>query len=163
MNYIRYEKALTDNEILLYSQIITQFKNGEINFKNLKNIFLNNGITIEAIPIDFSNKMMTIAEANTIKKRISEENYLYDDIDYFVLNSSEFKNIVFRIDYKAIEVLANFGMPEYQKTMISLLMTQLNHSNDNDENLTVKRNKWKRRINELKLQLTKNDSLNKLK
>ena len=163
INYIGYEKALTDNEILLYSQIIVQFKNGEIDFTNLKSIFLNYGITIEAIPNDFSKRMMTITEAVTIKKRISEKNYLYDDINYFVLNSSEFKNIVFRIDYKAIEVLANYGMPEYQETMISILMTQLKHSYDKDENLAAERSKWKRRIDELKSQLSKKDSFNKLK
>ena len=162
-NYIGYEKALTDNEILLYSQIIAQFKNGEIDFTNLKSIFLNYGITIEAIPNDFSKRMMTITEADTIKKRISEKNYLYGDINYFVLNSSEFKNVVFRIDYKAIEVLANYGMPEYQEIMISILMTQLKHSYDKDENLTVERSKWKRRIDELKSQLSKKDSFNKLK
>lgn len=162
-NYIGYEKALTDNEILLYSQIIAQFKNGEIDFTNLKSIFLNYGITIEAIPNDFSKRMMTITEADTIKKRISEKNYLYGDINYFVLNSSEFKNVVFRIDYKAIEVLANYGMPEYQEIMISILMTQLKHSYDKDENLTAERSKWKRRIDELKSQLSKKDSFNKLK
>ena len=162
-NYIGYQKALTDNEILLYSQIIAQFKNGEIDFTNLKSIFLNYGITIEAILNDFSKRMMTITEADTIKKRISEKNYLYGDINYFVLNSSEFKNVIFRMDYKAIEVLANYGMPEYQEIMISILMTQLRHSYDKDENLTAERSKWKRRIDELKSQLSKKDSFNKLK
>lgn len=163
INYIRYEKALTDNEILLYSQMIAQFKTGEIDFTSLKRMFLNYGITIKAIPNDFSEKMLTITEADIIKKRISEQNYLYGDINYFVLNSSEFKNIVFRIDYKAIEILANYGIPEYQETLISILMTQLKNSYDKDENLAAERNKWKRRIDELKLQLSKNDSFNKLK
>ena len=163
IDYIRYEKALTDNEILLYSQIIDRFKNGEIDFINLKNIFLTYGITIEVVPNDFSKIMMTIVEDDTIKKRISENKYLYGDINYFVLNSSEFKNIAFRIDYKAIEVLANYGIPEYQETMISILMTQLKHSYDKDDALAAERRKWKRRIDELKLQLSKNDGFNKLK
>ena len=156
-NYIGYEKALTDNEILMCSQIINQFKNGEIDFTNLKSIFLNYGITIEVILNDFSKKMMTITEADIIKKRISEKNYLYEDINYFILNSTEFKNIVFRIDYKAIEILANYGIPEYQETMISILMKQLEHSYDKDENIAAERNKWKRRINELKVQLSNNE------
>ena len=107
--------------------------------------------------------MMTNDEKNTIEKRILEKNYLYNDINYFVLNSAEFKNIIFRIDYKAIEILANYGIPEYQETMISILMTQLKHSYDKDEVLAAERSKWKRRINELKSQLSKSDSVNKLK
>lgn len=163
INYTGYEKALTDNEILLYSQMITRFKNGEIDFTDLKSMFLNYGIMIEAVPNDFSKKMMTITEADAIKKRISEQNYLYDDINYFILNGDEFKNVVFRIDYKAIEVLAKYGITEYQETMISLLMTQLKHSYDKDENLMTERNKWKRRIAELKSQLSKKDNFNKLR
>lgn len=114
-NYIRYEKVLTDNEILLYSQIIIQFKNKNIDFTTLKNIFLNYGITIEAITNDFSKKIMTITEAKETKNRILEKNYLYNDINYFILNSSKFKNVIFYIYYKAIEVLANYEIPEYQK------------------------------------------------
>lgn len=104
--------------------------------------------------------MITVTEANTISNRISEQNYLYDDINCFILNSSEFKNIVFRIDYKAIEVLANHGVPEYQEAMISILMTQLKHSYDKDENLVIERSKWRRRINELKSQLSKDETVN---
>lgn len=161
INYIGYEKALTDNEILMYAQMIVQFKNGEIDFMDLKSMFLNYGITIEAIPNNFSKKTMTVNEANNIKKRILEQNYLYEDINYFILNSTEFKNIVFRIDYKAIEVLANNGIPEYQEIMISILMTQLKYSSDKDECLAAQRSKWKRRIDELKSQLSKNASFNK--
>lgn len=162
-NYIGFEKALTDNEILLYSQLIIQFKNKEINFKKLEKIFLNYEITIEAIPNDIK-RPISITEANTIKKRILEKDYLYDDINYFVLNSSKFKNVVFRIDdYKAIEVLANYGIPEYQEAMIGILMTQLKHSSNMNENLTIERNRWKRRIEELKSQLSKQDNLNKSK
>ena len=103
IKYVRYEEALTDNEILLYAQIINQFKKGEIDFQTLKSLFLNNGVNIEPVPNDFSKKMMTISEADVIKKRISEQKYLYSDINYFILNSNEFKNVVFHMDYKAIE------------------------------------------------------------
>ena len=115
--YIRYDEALTDNEILTYSQIINQFRNGEIDFSDLKKIFLSYGVDINPVAKDISNKFMTISEANSIKKRISEQKYLYNDINYFILNSNNFKNIVFVIDYKAIELLANHGIPEYQKAM----------------------------------------------
>ena len=58
--YIRYDEALTDNEILLYSQIIIQFENGEIDFQTLKNMFMNYGVTVEPMINDFSKHMMTI-------------------------------------------------------------------------------------------------------
>lgn len=163
IKYISYAEALTDNEILLYSQIINQFKNGEIDFKTLRNLFLNNGVIIEPIPNNFSKKTMTISETDIIKKRISEQKYLYSDINCFILNSNEFKNVVFRMDYKAIELLANYGVPEYQETMISILMTQLRLSYDKDEKLSVERAKWKRRIAELKSSLSKEDNINKSK
>lgn len=162
-NYFRYEDALTDNEILLYAQIINQFKNGEIDFTNLKNEFLKYGVTIEVELHDFSKKMMTIEQADIFRKRISEQNYFYHDVHHFILNSNEFKNVIFYMDYKAIEILANHGIPEYQQTMISILTTQLRHSYDKDETLAVKRNKWRRQINELKSQLSKDESFNKQK
>ena len=163
IKYVRYEEALTDNEILLYAQIINQFEKGEIDFQTLKSLFLNNGVNIEPVPNDFSKKMMTISEADVIKKRISEQKYLYSDINYFILNSNEFKNVVFHMDYKAIELLANYGVPEYQETMISILMTQLKHSYDKDEKLAAERSKWRRRIAELKSSLSKKERINKSK
>ena len=163
IKYIRYEEALTDNEILLYAQIISQFKKGEIDFQTLKNLFLYKGVNVEPVLIDFSKKMMTVSEADVIKKRISEQKYLYSDINHFILNSNDFKNVIFHLDYKAIELLANYGVPEYQKAMISILMTQLKHSYDKDEKLKVERSKWRRRIAELEEALSNEDIINRSK
>ena len=161
--YVRYEEALTDNEILLYAQMINRFKKNEIDFQSLKSLFLNDGVNIEGVPNDFSKKMMTISEANDLKGRISEQKYLYSDIDYFILNSNEFKDIIFRMDYKAIELLANSGDSEYQKTMISILMTQLEHSYDGNKELAAKRSQWKRRIDEYKSSLSEKERVIKSK
>ena len=158
INYINYAKALTDNEILLYSQLINNFKNGEIDFNNLRIMFLDYGVTIEPILNDFSKSKRA---SDTTLKRIKEQNYHYNDINYFILNSDKFKNVVFCIDYKAIELLANHGVPEYQEIMISILMTQLRYSYDKDETLAAERRKWLRRIDELKLQLSKSNSCDK--
>lgn len=163
INYVRYDEALTDNEILIYAQIINQFKSGEIDFQTLKSLFLNNGVNIEPVTIDFTKKMMTISAADAIKKRISEQKYLYSDINYFILNSNEFKNVVFYMDYKAIELLANYGVPEYQEIMISILTTQLSHSYDKDEKLAAERAKWRRRIAELKSSLLNEERISKSK
>lgn len=163
INYVRYENALTDEEILLYAQMINKFKNDEIDFKRLQNMFLNQGVMIEPTLIDFSKKLTTLSEADIIRERISKQNYLYSDIHNFVLNSNRFKNVVFYMDYKAIEVLANFGIPEYQNTLISILKTQLRHSYDKDENVAAERAKWRKKIDELESQLSKSDKFGKSK
>ena len=159
IKYVKYDEALTDNEILLYAQIINQFKKGVIDFQTLKCLFLDNGVNIELDLNDFSKRMMTISEADVIKKRLSEQKYLYSDINYFILNSNEFKNVLFCIDYKAIELLASHGDLEYQETMISILMTQLKNSYDKDERLAIERSKWRRRIAELKSSLSKEEKI----
>ena len=163
IKYVRYEDVLTDNEILLYAQIINRFEKGEIDFQTLKSLFLNNGVNIEPVLNDFSKKMMTISEADVIKERISEQKYLYSDINYFILNSNEFKNVVFRMDYKVIELLANYGFPDYQKTMISILTTQLKNSFDKDEKIAAERSKWRIRIDELNSSLSKEERIHKSK
>lgn len=163
VKYVRYDVALTDNEILLYSQIVNQFKHNEIDFLNLKNIFLSYGIVLDVILCDFSKRKMTISDGEIFEKRISEQKYLYSDINYFVLNSDKFKNVLFTLDSKAIEILANYGISEYQETMISILKTQLRYSFDKDEKLEVERSKWRRRIVELESELVKNDNNNRKK
>jgi len=163
--YIGYEEILTDNEILTYAHIIDRFKNDEINFDELKEQFLNHDIIIEPILYDYSTTKMTTAQAEIIEKRLSKQNYIYDDISKFILNSNEFKNIVFCLDYKAIEILANSGMPEYQNIMINILKTQLkysSYSSSTDKKLNLERRKWKKRISELESQLTNSDKHNKL-
>lgn len=42
-------------------------------------------------------------------------------------------------------------------------MTKLKHSANTNEEVTIERNRWKRRIAELKIQLSKNENFNKLK
>ena len=117
-------------------------------------MFSNYGISVELILNDFSKRMMTISQAEELKKRITEKQYIYSDIDRYILNSNDFKNVIFCIDYKAIEVLANSGIPEYQETMMSILKTMLRHSYDKDEKLKVERSRWKRRVYELKESLS---------
>lgn len=74
--HVRYEDALTDNEILLFAQMIDKFKNGDINYKELENMFLSNGVTIKPTLVDFSKTIMSIDKANIIKERISRQDYL---------------------------------------------------------------------------------------
>lgn len=154
-NYIRYDEVLTDEEILMYAKVIDQFKRENIQFIDVKSIFLKQGIELDVKTNDFSLTKMTAEQANIINKRIIEQNYIYNDINYFVLNSANFKNVIFIMDYKAIEVLANSGMREYQQTLIGILKTQLRISYDKDEILTKKRSQWKRKIDELESQLSK--------
>jgi len=164
--YIWYSDALTDNEILQYALIINQFKNNEIDFQTLKELFWNKRIKIiPSLVYPSTKKKLTISQLEELKKRFLERKYLYSDINYFILNSNKFKfkNVIFHMDYKVIELLANYGLPEYQEAMISILMNKLKHSFDKDKDFEIiaQRAKWKRRIAELKLALSKEEVTNK--
>ena len=65
------------------------------------------------------------------------------------------------MDFKAIELLANAGFPEYQEVLISMLRTLLRNSYDKDEIITTERAKIMRRISELELQLSKKNTIDK--
>lgn len=160
MEPVRYEYALTDNEILTYSQIIDKFKKGEITFQNVTEMFASYDITIEPVLRDFSKQKMTVSDANMMKDRLANKQYLYSDINYFLLNSEKFKNIAFRIDYKAVELLANLGIPEYQTSMVNILMTEMRLSHPTDPKSLAEQNKKQRRIEELKLELSKTEDMN---
>ena len=153
---LRYEDALTDNEIFTYAKLIDQFEKGESDYSALKSDFLLQGVNLEAIPVDISNKMMTVNDAEDYKKRVSEQKYISDDISGYLLNAEDYKNVIFYMDYKAIEVLANHGIPEYQQKLIGILSTQLTHSSDSNDEISAKRAMWKRRIDELKQNIDSN-------
>jgi len=159
MEAVRYEYALTDNEILTYSQILDKFKKGIITYFELSETLANYGITIEPVVRDISKQKMTVSKANTMNDRLAKKEYIYSDIDYYILNSKEFNNVAFRIDRKAIEILANAGIPEYQTSLMSLLVTELKYLNVTDAKSLAQRNKHKRRIDELKLQLAKTEEI----
>ena len=148
---------------MIYSQILDQFKKGNIDFTELKKEFLNYGITIKPVVEYVHTRKPTPSGSpeKSLEKRISEQNYLYDDIDYFILNSDDFKNVAFRMDFKAVESLANAGFPEYQEMLISMLKALLKHSYDKDEIITTERAKIMRRISELELQLSKKNTIDK--
>ena len=158
--YIKYDKALTDNEILTFAQIVDQFKNRDIDYRTLKSMFLNNGVNVD--PILRERQMMTISEAAALDEKKSNDSYEYDDISQFVLNGKGFENVAFCIDSKAIEVLANNGYPEYQSSLISMLSTQLRYSYDKDEDWKIERAKWKRRIVELETELSKTNQIGRI-
>ena len=111
--YNDYKNVFNDDEILIYGLILDKFKNNVINFKQLKNLLAEHGITVKPLLIDFSKKAMTIKEAKEIQKRLDDEDYIYNDINAYVFNSDSFENVLFAIDYKVVEVLANHGEPDY--------------------------------------------------
>ncbi len=152
---VKYSSVLTDNEIFLYAQIVDLFKQEEIDYSTLKSMFESHGIKVEPILCDLSKRMMTVSEAENTKKRIAKKDYYYDEINYFILSSDYFKNVVFCIDYDAIKILADRGIPYYQEVMISILESRIKNSFDTNDELKAKRNMWNRRIKELKIELEK--------
>ena len=149
--YTRYDEILTDKEIYNYALIVDEFMKGQISYKELKEKFSNEfGIEVNA-DADYSRAK---GEFNDYCNRVSRENYDYNDIVYFILSGKDFKNVLFRLDYKAIEVLANNNIRYYMEVYKVILETQIRHSYDKNEKLKVKRNMWKRRVAELQKELS---------
>ena len=160
-NIVSYEDALTDNEILKYASIIDRFKKNEIDYKTVKNMFLNEGI--EILPNNIFHKKI-LKEAEAQKERALNEDYLYTDINGFILIHPAFKcNVSFNITYKAIKLLANSGNCEYKDILISILKTQLKHSYDVNPIVAAKRSKFRRQIIELEKELEEKDYSSKTK
>ena len=157
-DYVRYDYALTDKEILLCAQIIDQFERGEIDFITLKEQFLGYDISLEAVLHDVSGRMMTVVQAEEREKRIAEHNFRPEDIKYYLLNSENFKNVVFLMDRKAIELLAESGSRKYQEALIGILKTQLKYSMNTTLESTAQRAMWSRRITELEKDMEKNSN-----
>lgn len=160
-HFTRYENILTDKEILEYALLINNFKHERINFSNLRNIFwAQHKINLQIMPIDISHRKLLPKEE--ITRRINE-NYNYNDIKAYVLSSDEFQNVVFYMDRKAIELLANAGIPEYQKELASILMLELRLTSDKDQKTAAERRQRQKRIIELEEQLSKeNETKRKL-
>ena len=152
---IRYSSVLTNNEIFLYAQMVDLFRKDEIDFITLKKMFLNYGITMEPVLENISQRKMPLSEAKSMKERLEKQEYFYSEIRHFILNSEDFKNVYFCIDYDAIEILADHGIPEYQEAMVSILTTRLKNSSDSNEELRSRRSMWKRKIKELEVGLEK--------
>ena len=151
--YTMYDEVLTDKEIYNYALLVDEFMSGQITYKELKEKFSNEyGIEVRAdyaFPTD-----MSIEEHSNYIDRINNENPNYNDISYFIISGENFKNVQFRIDYKAIEVLANNNVRYYMEVYKAILETQIRHSHDKNEELKAKRNMWKRRVVELQKELS---------
>ena len=116
VTYKDYKTVFNDDEILIYGLLLDKFKNQVINYEQLKNLLASHGISVKPLLIDFASKKMTIKEGKEIQKRLDNEDYIYDDINCFIFNSDNFENVIFAIDYKVVDVLANYGEPSYVET-----------------------------------------------
>ena len=162
VKFIDCKTALTKNEIFDYSLMIDTFKKGEIDYKTLKLLFLQCGINLSVELYDLSKKIMTANEYRTFEEKFSQEEYSYNDIKFFVFNSKDFKNVIFKFDFDVIELLADMGNTEYQEKLIDILQFQVDKSLDTDEAIAAKRAMWKRRIQELKSELYEAKEINKI-
>ena len=130
-DYKRYDKVLNDDEILECALLIDKYKKGTIDFNELLKEAKSIDIAIKPIPIDFSTKKMTIEQGKIIKERLENKDYIYEDIRGFLLDIDD-KKAVFYMDYKAIEILAKAGLPEYISSLISILDWEIKNSPKNE-------------------------------
>ncbi len=151
-NYTKYDEALTDNEIYNYALIVDEFMIGKITYKELQEKFSElYGIEVR---VEINSKSgMTLEERADFANRLIKEDYNYNDITGFILNGRYLNNVLFKMDYKAIEVLANNNIPRYMEAYKRILETQLHYSYDKNEKLKAERNMWKRKIEELENKL----------
>ena len=131
-DYKRYNLALNDDEILKCALLINEYKKGAIDFSELKKKFQSIGVVMKPRLIDFSTKKMTVEQGKVIKERLNNENYIYKDINGFLLDIGD-KKVIFYMDYKAIEVLANAGLPEYIKSLIGILDWEIKNMPNGEE------------------------------
>lgn len=162
-HFTRYENILTDKEILEYALLINNFKHERINFSNLKNIFwAQHKITLQILTSFNLSIRKTLLKKEEVIRYLNDD-YNYNDIKAYVLSSDEFQNVVFYMDRKAIELLANAGIPEYQKELASILMLELRLTSDKDQKTAAERRQRQKRIIELEEQLSKeNETKRKL-
>ena len=157
--YVCYEDVLTDKEIVLCAQLIDDFTEKKINYKELEQKFLSMGITIQPLLrqrpriLWFSGIPSKEIEDNfkIADERIAKKEYLACDIDNYVLNSEKFKNVLFNIDDKAVELLANAGNLKYKCYLIDELKERLKRSDDSTPEMVVNRRNWLRQIEALEL------------
>ena len=126
-DYKRYDEVLNDDEILKCALLIDKYKKGTIDFNELLKEAESIGITIKPILIDFSTKMETIEQRKVIKERLDNNNYIYEDIRGFLLDIDD-KKVIFYMDYKAIEILAKAGLPDYIVSIISILEWEIRNT-----------------------------------
>ena len=148
-DYERYNIVLNDDEILKCALLINEYKKGDINFSELKKKFQSIGIVMKPRLIDFSTKKMTVEQGKVVKERLDNENYIYNDINGFLLDIGD-KKVIFYMDYKAIEVLANAGLPEYIKSLIGILEWEIKNmpNGEKKELLKEKRLLYLSKLNE---------------
>ncbi len=139
--YERYDKVLNISEIIEYALMIDKFEEGSIDFKRLQALFLNNNVSLTVEPYKIS-ETVNKEKRKEIKERYINGNYLPSDILNYIING----HIIFNIDYKVIELLANAGVVKYQTLFLSILKSQLRDSNIYSNILEEKINKLESKV-----------------
>lgn len=152
---INYGDILTDKEILVYARILDAFAKKRINYQSLEKLFAENGVNVR--PLLYDNSIyLTMADYNAAHERFARKEYVYSDIRSFILSNNEFQNIMFGLDYKSVEVLANSGDLEYKECLRIILKTFMKNIDvTSQKGLTLKR-KWNTQIKELESELGMN-------
>lgn len=127
-DYNKYDTILSDEEILRYALMIDEFKIGKIDFKNLESKMQSIGVVIKPKYKDPSN-LKLVERAKEMKERIEHNKPNYSDIECFLMDIAD-KKVDFRLDYKAIKLLADSGKKNYIDHFIGLLDYAIRHTPD---------------------------------
>lgn len=149
-------KVLNDEQKLKYGKLYAAFKYEIYSYKELETKFLDLGVEIKPSVIDISKRMMTIDDYKRLKERLGQGGYKYQNLNGIILNSEDFQNVKFYEREDVIRLLANEELPDYQYTLMDILLTKLRNSYDVNENVAKERKQIKEELESLREKLNIN-------
>lgn len=104
-----YNEVLSEKEIITIGLIIRRFEREQITYKQLKQLLADENINLSLRLRDVSNRMMTVIQAEEMKKRFEKEEYDPGDLDGYLISGENYENVLVRYDRAMIDVLAKNG------------------------------------------------------
>ena len=148
-DYVLYPSALTDKQILEFALILDQFQEKEIDFPTMIKLYQDLGVSVEPVFTDYEKHTINRNQLEAIRERRARQEYTYEDLSHLSMEVNHIKNVIFRIDHKAIRVLAAAGYTKYQKILLGILQSQIRLDNGHSYEAYAERMKWIQEAKEL--------------
>ena len=123
-----YNEVLSEKEIITIGLIIRRFEREQITYKQLKQLLADENINLSLRLRDVSNRMMTVIQAEEMKKRFEKEEYDPGDLDGYLISGENYENVLVRYDRAMIDVLAKNGDKDAISTRNILLQWEERNS-----------------------------------